>query len=176
MAVINPIPGQESRNSDYLLENGAAVKINNIATLAHKLTPLLRDADKLERLKENARTTRQAGSRLRHRPVALDWPAIPNRADSRPRKRLVHKPRVAFDVFGAGLFHDVFGKRGAGCFCPSRSFPANRGRIACRTKAARGPVRRHPSARIASCRESGLRRSGSIARRPSRTRTSCRQS
>ena len=43
MAVVNPIPGQESRNSDFLLENGAAVKINNIATLAHKLTPLLED-------------------------------------------------------------------------------------------------------------------------------------
>ena len=27
MAIVNPIPGQESRNSDYLLENGAAIKI-----------------------------------------------------------------------------------------------------------------------------------------------------
>ena len=28
MVVVNPIPGQESRNSDFLLENGAAIKIN----------------------------------------------------------------------------------------------------------------------------------------------------
>jgi processive 1,2-diacylglycerol beta-glucosyltransferase len=55
MAVVNPIPGQESRNSDFLLENGAAVKINNIATLAFKLTPLLRDPSRLARLKQNAR-------------------------------------------------------------------------------------------------------------------------
>ena len=55
MAVINPIPGQESRNSDYLLEKGAAVKINNVATLAYKLAPLLRDPSHLERLKENVR-------------------------------------------------------------------------------------------------------------------------
>src|SRR5262249_1450325 len=55
MAVVNPIPGQESRNSDFLLENGAAVKINNLATLAHKLTPLLEDPSRLTRLKDNAR-------------------------------------------------------------------------------------------------------------------------
>src|SRR5262245_40524094 len=30
MAIVNPIPGQESRNSDYLLENGAAIKIGSV--------------------------------------------------------------------------------------------------------------------------------------------------
>jgi processive 1,2-diacylglycerol beta-glucosyltransferase len=55
MAVVNPIPGQESRNSDFLLENGAAVKINNIATLPHKLASLLRDPSRLAQLKANAR-------------------------------------------------------------------------------------------------------------------------
>jgi processive 1,2-diacylglycerol beta-glucosyltransferase len=54
MAVVNPIPGQESRNSDFLLENGAAVKINNVATLATKLTPLLRNSTRLGQLKQNA--------------------------------------------------------------------------------------------------------------------------
>lgn len=53
-AIINPIPGQESRNSDYLLENGAAIKINNLPTMAHKLGPLLADAKRLQQLKENA--------------------------------------------------------------------------------------------------------------------------
>ncbi len=55
MVIVNPIPGQESRNSDFLLENGAAIKINNIATLAYKVTALLRDAERLARLKESAR-------------------------------------------------------------------------------------------------------------------------
>jgi processive 1,2-diacylglycerol beta-glucosyltransferase len=55
MVVVNPIPGQESRNSDFLLENGAAIKVNNIATMAHKITGLLRDASRLERLQANAR-------------------------------------------------------------------------------------------------------------------------
>ncbi len=55
MVVVNPIPGQESRNSDYLLENGAAIKVNNVATLAYKLSEVLGDDGRLGRLKENAR-------------------------------------------------------------------------------------------------------------------------
>jgi processive 1,2-diacylglycerol beta-glucosyltransferase len=55
MVIVNPIPGQESRNSDFLLENGAAIKVNNLATLAHKVTLLLREPGRLTRLKENAR-------------------------------------------------------------------------------------------------------------------------
>jgi processive 1,2-diacylglycerol beta-glucosyltransferase len=55
MVIVNPIPGQESRNSDFLLENGAAIKVNNIATLAYKLTTLLRDPERLKQLKANAR-------------------------------------------------------------------------------------------------------------------------
>lgn len=55
MAVVNPIPGQESRNSDFLLENGAAIKVNNLATLSHKLAALLDSDRRLSTLKENAR-------------------------------------------------------------------------------------------------------------------------
>jgi processive 1,2-diacylglycerol beta-glucosyltransferase len=55
MAVVNPIPGQEARNSDFLLENGAAIKINNVATLQFKLTELLEDTGRLARLKANAK-------------------------------------------------------------------------------------------------------------------------
>jgi processive 1,2-diacylglycerol beta-glucosyltransferase len=55
MAIVNPIPGQESRNSDYLLEHGAAIKINNAATLPMKLGELIGDVKRLEALKKNAR-------------------------------------------------------------------------------------------------------------------------
>jgi processive 1,2-diacylglycerol beta-glucosyltransferase len=55
MAIVNPIPGQESRNSDYLLENGAAIKINNLATMPVKLEELLSDKPRLESLKANAK-------------------------------------------------------------------------------------------------------------------------
>ncbi|HXG09435.1 MAG TPA: glycosyltransferase [Gemmataceae bacterium] len=53
MAIVNPTPGQEFRNSDFLLENGAAIKINTIGTLAYKLTRLLKDPVRLEQLKAN---------------------------------------------------------------------------------------------------------------------------
>ncbi len=55
MVIVNPIPGQESRNSDFLLENGAAIKVNNLATLNHKLTVLVRDRERLAQLQANAR-------------------------------------------------------------------------------------------------------------------------
>lgn len=55
MAIVNPIPGQESRNSDFLLENGAAIKINNLATLPFKLGPLMQQPARLDALKARAR-------------------------------------------------------------------------------------------------------------------------
>lgn len=76
MAVVNPIPGQESRNSDFLLENGAAVKINNLATLAHKLTPLLEDPSRLARLKENSRRLGKPQAAFDIARRALAWPAL----------------------------------------------------------------------------------------------------
>ena len=53
MVIVNPIPGQESRNSDYLLENGSAIKANNIGTLAFKVNELLEDKPRLARIREN---------------------------------------------------------------------------------------------------------------------------
>jgi processive 1,2-diacylglycerol beta-glucosyltransferase len=53
MVIVNPIPGQESRNSDFLLENGAAIKVNNAATLAYKVNGLLGDTKRLAELRAN---------------------------------------------------------------------------------------------------------------------------
>jgi len=54
MLIVNPIPGQESRNSDYLLEHGAALKVNTTPTLRWKLDALLADTDRLAELKRRA--------------------------------------------------------------------------------------------------------------------------
>jgi processive 1,2-diacylglycerol beta-glucosyltransferase len=43
MVIVNPIPGQEDRNADYLLEEGAAIRGNNLPALAWKLDRLLAD-------------------------------------------------------------------------------------------------------------------------------------
>jgi len=54
MCVVSPIPGQEERNSDHLLEEGIAVKCNDLTTLPFKLERLLEDPDRLARMKLNA--------------------------------------------------------------------------------------------------------------------------
>ncbi len=54
MCVVTPIPGQEERNSDHLLEEGIAVKCNDLTTLAFKLDLLLDDAHRLQHMKANA--------------------------------------------------------------------------------------------------------------------------
>jgi len=54
MCVVSPIPGQEERNSDHLLEEGIAVKCNDLTTLPFKLERLLEDRDRLARMKANA--------------------------------------------------------------------------------------------------------------------------
>lgn len=55
MMIVHPIPGQETRNSDYLLENGAGVKVNNLASLPHKLNQLLSDPQRLIAMRSAAR-------------------------------------------------------------------------------------------------------------------------
>ena len=52
--IVNPIPGQEERNSDHLLENGTAIRSNNPATLGYKIEQLLDDPARLERMHRNA--------------------------------------------------------------------------------------------------------------------------
>ncbi len=54
MCVVSPIPGQEERNSDHLLEEGIAVKCNDLTTFPFKLERLLEDPDRLTRMKFNA--------------------------------------------------------------------------------------------------------------------------
>jgi processive 1,2-diacylglycerol beta-glucosyltransferase len=46
-AIVNPIPGQEERNSDHLLEEGVAIRCNNLPALAFKLGRLLGDPGRL---------------------------------------------------------------------------------------------------------------------------------
>jgi processive 1,2-diacylglycerol beta-glucosyltransferase len=54
MVVINPIPGQEERNSDHLLEEGVAIRCNNLPALAYKIDTLLDTPGKLAQMAANA--------------------------------------------------------------------------------------------------------------------------
>ncbi len=52
--IVNPIPGQEERNSDHLLEKGCAIRCNNLPVLAYKIDKLLADKERFETMKANA--------------------------------------------------------------------------------------------------------------------------
>jgi processive 1,2-diacylglycerol beta-glucosyltransferase len=55
MVLIHPIPGQEVRNSDFLLEEGAAVRCNYQTTVGYKIDQLLAEPDRITRMAESAR-------------------------------------------------------------------------------------------------------------------------
>jgi processive 1,2-diacylglycerol beta-glucosyltransferase len=81
MVIVNPLPGLETRNSDFLLENGAAIKNHHVETLPHQLAQLLCDHQRLTLLRSNARrlgkpqaafdVARQVLERVQHEKVSL---------------------------------------------------------------------------------------------------------
>ena len=56
MVIVAPIPGQEERNSDHLLEKGIALKCNEFTTLAYKIDGLLDNPEQLAAMREKARS------------------------------------------------------------------------------------------------------------------------
>ncbi|HVO58636.1 MAG TPA: glycosyltransferase [Dongiaceae bacterium] len=65
MALIEPIPGQEFRNADHLLEAGAAIRCNNLPAAAWKIAQLLDDPARLKRMSD-------AAARMAHPNAAAD--------------------------------------------------------------------------------------------------------
>jgi processive 1,2-diacylglycerol beta-glucosyltransferase len=57
LLIINPIPGQEAANSDFLLERGAAAKVNRVEDLPYRLAQLLGSA----KLTQMARAAKALG-------------------------------------------------------------------------------------------------------------------
>ena len=62
MALIEPIPGQEGRNADHLLEAGAAMRCNNLPAAAWKIAALLDDPQRLNGMREAARKLGKPGA------------------------------------------------------------------------------------------------------------------
>jgi processive 1,2-diacylglycerol beta-glucosyltransferase len=65
IALIEPIPGQEFRNADHLLEAGAAIRCNNLPAAAWKIARLLDDPARMEKM-------RKAAAQLAHPGAAAD--------------------------------------------------------------------------------------------------------
>jgi processive 1,2-diacylglycerol beta-glucosyltransferase len=55
LVIVHPIPGQEERNADHLLEAGAAIRCNNLPALAWKIDRLLDEPARLAAMRTNAR-------------------------------------------------------------------------------------------------------------------------
>ena len=53
LVIVNPIPGQEERNADHYLEEGVAIRCNNLETLSWKISTLLGDAPRLAMMLES---------------------------------------------------------------------------------------------------------------------------
>jgi processive 1,2-diacylglycerol beta-glucosyltransferase len=53
--IVNPIPGQEERNSDHLLEGAVAIRCNNLPTMSYKLDRLLSDPTRFKAMQANSR-------------------------------------------------------------------------------------------------------------------------
>ncbi len=54
LVVVNPIPGQETRNADFVLENGAGIKANSLAGLGAKISALLAEPQRLDAMRARA--------------------------------------------------------------------------------------------------------------------------
>jgi processive 1,2-diacylglycerol beta-glucosyltransferase len=55
LVIVNPIPGQEERNSDHFLEEGVGIRCNNLPALAHKIDTLLADKERFSRMQQAVR-------------------------------------------------------------------------------------------------------------------------
>ncbi|MDE2316725.1 MAG: glycosyltransferase, partial [Xanthomonadaceae bacterium] len=55
MVVYAPVPGQEERNADYVLEQGAALKAIDLVSLEYRVRELLGEPQRLARMREQAR-------------------------------------------------------------------------------------------------------------------------
>ena len=55
LVIVNPIPGQEERNSDHFLEDGVAIRCNNLPVLAYKIDQLLDDKKRLATMRSNVK-------------------------------------------------------------------------------------------------------------------------
>ncbi|MDD3374747.1 MAG: galactosyldiacylglycerol synthase, partial [Candidatus Omnitrophica bacterium] len=54
MVIVNPIPGQEARNTKLLLEKGIAIEIENIDELGVKIKELLDNPEKIKLMSKAA--------------------------------------------------------------------------------------------------------------------------
>lgn len=91
MVILDPIGGQEERNSDVLLEAGAAVKCTEVTVLNHKLSRLLDDPARIEAMRENARQLGRPNSSANIAEIVATSPERKPAIISRSREKALRK-------------------------------------------------------------------------------------
>ena len=89
MLLIEPIPGQEERNSDHLLEEGAALRCNELSTVAFKVDRLLAEPERLAQMRANTRRLGRPDAAEVIVETLLREQVPPVLAESAPRSSLV---------------------------------------------------------------------------------------
>jgi processive 1,2-diacylglycerol beta-glucosyltransferase len=103
MVLVNSIPGQEVRNGDYLMEQGAAVRCNTAATIGWKIDEVLREPGRLKRMQAAAERTGRPGAAAGVLTGLLDGPSRPlvvTRAAQKTILAASEKRVVATDLTG----------------------------------------------------------------------------
>src|SRR4029079_17865253 len=79
--VVSPIPGQEERTADHLLEEGAAIRCNNLPVLAYKIERLLDDPKRLAAIRANVQRLARprAAFDIVEKLRTLKKPAVPSK-------------------------------------------------------------------------------------------------
>ncbi|MFZ4683435.1 MAG: MGDG synthase family glycosyltransferase [Terrimicrobiaceae bacterium] len=91
MVVLDPIGGQEERNSDVLLEAGAAIKCTEVTVLNHKISRLLDDPARIAAMSENARRLGRPTAASDIARIVAESPACKPAIISRQREKALRK-------------------------------------------------------------------------------------
>lgn len=91
MMILDPIGGQEERNSDVLLEAGAALKCSEVTLVGHKLQRLLDEPGLRERMSANARALGRPNAAGNIAEIVLDGPERKPVVISKLREKVLRK-------------------------------------------------------------------------------------
>jgi processive 1,2-diacylglycerol beta-glucosyltransferase len=74
LVIFKPYPGQEVRNCDYFLEQGVAVRVDQLSGLCHKVDGILNEPGRLEKMRTRAREVARPYSSEKIARILLDLP------------------------------------------------------------------------------------------------------
>lgn len=117
MAVIEPIPGQEERNADHLLEEGVAIRCRSLMVLAHKIDRIFEEPGRLDQMRANTRRLACPGAARMVVDTLLQDESSPHHFSWAERRQIIAaasgEPEASADPAladsGVALYHDDTG-------------------------------------------------------------------